>query len=88
MSEHRDRVALLEYLLDVVVQLRVVRDGLRIAGPDLGGPVREDLAGRVFHDHVLGVEAEAAVKVVGVVGVDRRLDDLPRLHALLPRSWA
>src|SRR5947209_2425678 len=60
---------------DVVVKVRMIRHRFRVARPYRLGTVDQDRSVGCLHDDVQYVEAQAPIHVVGVVGVDRRLDD-------------
>jgi predicted ester cyclase len=71
---------------DVVVQVRMLGHRLCVASPDLSGAVHQDGPGSVFDDDIWSIEGKASIEVVGVIGVDGGLDDLPRLRAS-SASW-
>ena len=82
-------------LSELAVELKGLThaSGQQLALPDARSAMRERLdhllyvnphAVGTLHDDVRCIEAQAAIQVVSVVGVDRRLDHIARLHGVLP----
>jgi hypothetical protein len=65
------------------VEVRVIVHRFGVAGPYRLSAVHQDHAVGVFDDDVRGVVVEAAIEIVGMIGVDRRLNDVSWLHRVL-----